>query len=410
MPAVLFDLDETLLNTRSLRADRRAARWRSVAERLDEATLYRHAGSSVQVAELPQLAAEMGFRVGVLTQSPRWYAERLLEAFSIRCDALISGSDGYAPKPDPSGMRALSTELEVPFETCIAVGDEAADIQAAHNANLTCIGVAWSGRAPKAWRRHWPDIAIADPACLLAALKDPAPARPFVQATLEGVRPRWGWGSLLRVDRGVFGAGRYYTRSDGRHPTDALSRLAIEAKKDRRAAGRVAELLAGVASAEWARSRFDLITSVPRKPGEHADRFVPVRAALSDALGARDRGDVLEQRFDDPDYKHRRAADRRKSVKGRFACVSMHGERVLLIDDVITSAAQSEECRRAMLRRGARDVTVLALGVTQATLPRSCPVCGGTLRFMTRGPYGAFIGCANYFRFDCRYTEPTSGT
>ncbi len=52
----------------------------------------------------------MGFRIGILTHSPRWYAERLLDAFGIRYDVLITGSDGYAPKPDPSSLRAIAEE------------------------------------------------------------------------------------------------------------------------------------------------------------------------------------------------------------------------------------------------------------------------------------------------------------
>jgi len=59
-----------------------------------------------------------------------------------------------------------------------------------------------------------------------------------------------------------------------------------------------------------------------------------------------------------------------------------------------------------MLAHGARRVVILALGVTQDTLPRACPVCGGFLRLITTGPYGDFIGCSNYHRLGCRYTEP----
>jgi len=57
-----------------------------------------------------------------------------------------------------------------------------------------------------------------------------------------------------------------------------------------------------------------------------------------------------------------------------------------------------------MLAQGARRVVVLALGVTQDTLPRACPDCGGLLRLITTGPYDDFIGCSN-FRRGCRYTE-----
>lgn len=406
MPAVIFDLDETLLDTSMLRTDRQPGRWRQLATRLDEVKPYAHMGSSAQAADLPARARKMGFQVGILTHSPRWYAERLLDAFGIRYDALITGSDGYAPKPDPSSLRAIAEELRVPVEECIMVGDDAADIEAAQNAGVVCIGVAWSRHAPKSWRRRWPDVAVARPDRLIDVLTDRGPRFPFAEAMLGGDQPLWHWGSLLRLGNGVFGAGHYYTKSDSRHPGDALSRVIIRAKDDERAAERVGELFAHLVTTPWRGMAVDLITSVPPKPDQTYDRFAPVRAAVAAVSNAIDRGNILQQYFDDSDYKHQSAEDRLERVSDRFVSVALRGERVLLIDDVITSGGQSEECRRQMLTRGASRVTILALGVTQDTLPRPCPSCGGILRLVTSGPYSDFIGCSNYYRFGCRHTEP----
>lgn len=99
MPAVVFDLDETLLDTSMLRADREHGRWRQLATRLDEARPYAHMESSLQAASLPVRATTMGFQIGILTHSPRWYAERLLDEFGIRCDALVTGSRPFRPNP-----------------------------------------------------------------------------------------------------------------------------------------------------------------------------------------------------------------------------------------------------------------------------------------------------------------------
>jgi predicted amidophosphoribosyltransferase len=148
----------------------------------------------------------------------------------------------------------------------------------------------------------------------------------------------------------------------------------------------------------------DLITSVPPKPGQTYDRFALVRAAIATASDTVERGNVLRQLFDDDDYKHQPAADRPGRVSERFASTALSNERVLLIDDVITSGGQAEECRRQMLAQGAGRVVILALGVTQERLPRACPECGGFLRLITTGPRGDFIGCSNFYR-GCLYTE-----
>ena len=404
MPAIIFDLDETLLDTSMLREDRAHRRWGNLAARLDEVQPYSDDKSRVQAADLPARVKDMGFQAGVLTHSPRWYAERLLSAFDIPYDALITGSDGYAPKPDPSSLRAIADELGVPVEDCIMVGDDAADIGAAQNAGAASIGVAWSQRAPKSWRRRWPDVAIAHPDRLIDILKNRGPRLPFAEAILAGDQPLWHWGSLLRLGNGIYGAGHYYTQSDSRHPGDALSRLIIKAKNDPDAAKRVGKLLAGLTGTPWRDATVDLITSVPPKPGQTYDRFAPVRAAIAAASDTLERGDILRQLFDDDDYKHQRAEDRPERVSERFASAALNNERVLLIDDVITSGGQAEECRRQMLAQGASRVVILALGVTQERLPRACPECGGFLRLITTGPRGDFIGCSNFYR-GCRYTE-----
>jgi Haloacid dehalogenase-like hydrolase len=346
----------------------------------------------------------MGFQIGVLTHSPRWYAQRLLSAFGIPYDALITGSDGYAPKPDPSSLLAIAAEFGVPVEECIMVGDDAADIGAAQNAGALSIGVAWSRRAPQSWRRHWPDVAIAAPDRLIDVLNGGDSCFPFAETVLAKNEPLWHWGSLLRLGNGIYGAGHYYTQSDSRHPSDALSRLIIKAKDDPDAAERAGELLAGLTDTPWKGMAVDLITSVPPKPDQTYDRFGPVRAAIAAASGTVERGEVLLQLYDDSDYKHQRAEDRPARVHDRFASIALSNECVLLIDDVITSGGQVEECRRQMLAQGARRVVVLALGVTQARLPRACPECGGFLRLVTTGPYSDFIGCSNFYR-GCRYTE-----
>jgi hypothetical protein len=348
----------------------------------------------------------MGYDVGVLTQSPRWYAERLLDAFGIPYDALITGSDQYAPKPGPSSLIAIAGDLVTPVGDCMMVGDDVADIRAAQNAGTLSIGVAWLRKAPGAWRRHWPDLAVARPDRLIDILNDGGSRFPYAEAMLAGDRPRWHWGSLLRLGDATFGAEHYYATSDSRHPSHALSRLIIEAKEDPEAAKRVGRLLAGLLDTPWSGKLVDLITSVPPKPGQDYDRFAPVRAALATASGTPERGDVLRQLFDDDDYRHCRADERPGRVTGRFASAPLDGERVLLVDDVITSGGQAEECRRQMRAKGAGAVVVLALGVTQDRLSRACPACGGFLRLITSGPHGPFIGCSNYFSAGCRYTEP----
>jgi len=60
------------------------------------------------------------------------------------------------------------------------------------------------------------------------------------------------------------------------------------------------------------------------------------------------------------------AKARRRNVRGAFAVAKqrrpvLHGKRVLLIDDVLTTGATADACARTLKRAGAAAVTVLAL-------------------------------------------------
>jgi HAD superfamily hydrolase (TIGR01549 family) len=109
---VIFDLDETLLDTSQLREARQQGQWSDVMRRLEDVEPFEVEGD-VPVVDLPARLQTNGIKVGVLTASPRHYAEALLERFDITADALVTGSDGHPSKPDPAGLRAIAAELGV---------------------------------------------------------------------------------------------------------------------------------------------------------------------------------------------------------------------------------------------------------------------------------------------------------
>ncbi len=371
--------------------------------RLDEVEPYRLPEADVEVLDLPLRLREEGIRVGVLTASPRHYAEALLEHFGIVADGLITGSDGYAAKPDPAGLLALAEEIDVEIGRCAHVGDLDTDVAAAVSAGAVAVGVCWSTRTPEAWRRWWPELAISEPRRLLD-LPEGEKLRLLAEAALAGSKVEWHWGTLAAVEEGVFACGRYFQTSDSRHLTSPLSTLVLRAKEDPTGAREVAQLLVALgANPAW--DGFDRVCSVPPKPGAEYDRFAVVRAELVARFAAEDGGSNLEMLFDVPDYKLLNHDARRAANGGRFQAREVDEERVLLIDDVVTSGGQAEACREALLAEGAREVVVVGLAVTQEPLPEICPACGeGILRVYRRGSDGRpFLGCANWPRTGCSY-------
>jgi HAD superfamily hydrolase (TIGR01549 family) len=401
--AVIFDLDDTLLDTSTLRDARDRRDWRYVLASLDQAAEFDVVEGESAVVTLPRAAKAMGLAVGVYTHSPEHYARELLKQYDIRTDALITGSDGYPVKPDPTGLVAMARSLGVQGSECAYVGDTVGDFGAAAGAGMVSIGVSWDGADQPSWRRAWPDYAVAAPSRLLEVLKDGRGLGPAAEEIASGADADWHWGSVLRLGDGTYGLGRYFSTTDRRHATHALTQLVIAAKDDGAAGERLAATFGGLVGALRAP---DIVTAVPPAPGQR-DRFVPVRAALASALGARDGGGLLVMREQVDGYKQLNHDVRRAVNEGRFEVTEQLTDdpEIVVVDDVVTSGGQSQACRAALRDHGAGSVWVIVASVTQDPLPQACPRCGagegGTVRVKTNSHSGQrFYGCTRWPQCD----------
>lgn len=405
LSAIIFDLDETLLDTSDLRAARDGRDWRAVKGLLHRARPYSVQGEIVH--ELPARLRSAGLRLGLVTHSPGWYVDELLDRFRMKFDAVITGSDGYLPKPDPKSIQALVGELGVNASDCAYVGDLGTDIAAATGAGVMSIGACWSKQAPDDWRRWWPDVALARPS-YLEDLEGLESRRPLAEVVLGGGVPSWHWGTVMRLERTCFALGRYFTPEDvERHPHHPLSRLVLEAKDVPAAAKRAGAVFAELAAhPSWRVSGPEIVTSVPPRPDQTYDRFGSVRAAVAESLDCHDE-ELLGMEFAVDDYKAMDHSSRRAANEGRFRPKRrLNGERILLIDDVVTSGSQGASCQAALMIAGAGSVEIASLSAAQDRLPEACPRCGSNLRIRTNSHTGEqFIGCSGFTRYDCRYTR-----
>lgn len=115
----------------------------------------------------------------------------------------------------------------------------------------------------------------------------------------------------------------------------------------------------------------DVIVPVPLHWTRLFARRYNQAAVLAHAL-VRDGGppvaaDLLQRRRATPSQGRSGRAERRRNVRGAFAVKrgrSVAGQRVLLIDDVLTTGATVTECARALLDACATSVDVLTLART----------------------------------------------
>jgi len=134
---VLFDLDQTLVDSRAALPMRRRRQWSAVYAMIPDFSLY----SGIKMLWNHFESAD--HLTGVVTSSPRPYCKRVIDHFSISVDVMVCYHDTWQHKPDPSPLlRAMSLTCTGPEKT-LYVGDTHGDMRAATAAGVLGIGALW---------------------------------------------------------------------------------------------------------------------------------------------------------------------------------------------------------------------------------------------------------------------------
>eukprot|EP01048_Picozoa_sp_COSAG05_P016633 COSAG05_NODE_2169_length_3442_cov_5.100808_2_plen_228_part_00 len=92
-------------------------------------------------ASLFNTMREAGLQVGVLTSDDRASAERFLAGEGVAVDAMVCGDDGRGMKPSAEPLLAVATDMGVPIEAIMMVGDSLHDVHCAKSAGALAVAV-----------------------------------------------------------------------------------------------------------------------------------------------------------------------------------------------------------------------------------------------------------------------------
>lgn len=133
---VLFDLDNTLVDSLHLKPLRDARNWPAVYTRVKTITLFDGIG------EMWQQLRAMDLHIGIVTHSPRPYATRVLAQVGLEPDELVAYHDLKGKqKPSPFGYELCCKGRAA--ESGIAIGDELRDLAAADAFGCAAVFAAW---------------------------------------------------------------------------------------------------------------------------------------------------------------------------------------------------------------------------------------------------------------------------
>lgn len=141
---ILFDLDQTLIDSRPVAALRRQRRWNAVYKEIPRLQTYDG------VVALWNMLDEQGRLLGVVTSSPRPYCERVLGHLGLNPDVAVCYHDTTRHKPHPAPLLEATRRGGHPPEQALYVGDAPGDMRAARDAGMLGIGATWGSENPSA--------------------------------------------------------------------------------------------------------------------------------------------------------------------------------------------------------------------------------------------------------------------
>lgn len=426
LKAVIFDLDNTLCPTDHLNQ----VRLRGTREQLQP-----HLPRLCAYPQLDALLAEVSrvLPVAIVSRAHNWYTEDVLRQVfpNVRWATVVSYDDVVHQKPHPAGLLLAAERMGIADRAGVAyLGDTKGDVEAAYHAGMRPVLCTWGAGVQQGFfaKQIIPDAVLDRPEDILAYVRDPDGFLPLLEARLAKREPPVG--TRRQVTQFVGQGPPFVIHVLGRYFANAGSTLALHERHDlsrwlerkdepgqfqqQRFVYAVAEAVEAVGK----EAGITTVTVIPAKAGS-TPRMEALLAALEQVMspyypGLRFSPDLLAFTPDAQRIKHFTRAQRLEEVERSLRLVkAAPGERILVLDDVLTAGGTFRTARGLLIGSGAVHVVGLALTKTISGASfdvdptvRTCPLCHRDVKLIRKRNGGRFYGCVGYWSEPkCYYTE-----
>lgn len=135
--AVVFDLDEILIDSRLAEPLRQDRRWGEVYKTIPRLPPYDG------ISQLLQWLSKRGVGLGIATARPARYCELVVKRWSFPINARVCFGDTPLRKPSPEPILACLKKLGVAPADAVAVGVDLQDVRAARAAGAYSVVAQW---------------------------------------------------------------------------------------------------------------------------------------------------------------------------------------------------------------------------------------------------------------------------
>lgn len=154
---VIFDLDQTLIDTSVAAFARKNRNWQQVYSLIPSFVLYNG------IADVFKYIRNEGIRVCIVTNSPGSYAKKVLQHHNIPYDHLVDYFSVSLRKPNPEAIFKAKSLLECDCESLVSFGDSPIDIEASKRSGVTSVACFWGTDQRELLLESNPDFSIYSP-------------------------------------------------------------------------------------------------------------------------------------------------------------------------------------------------------------------------------------------------------
>ena len=134
---IIFDFDQTLVDTSPVQALRAARRWKDVMAQAPKLRVYDG------VADLLAALHGKGQRLAIVTKSPDMVPKAFISQHKWPIDIVVGYHQVKKRKPDPEGLMFAMRQAGASPQETFHVGDQPEDTEASRGAGVVAIGSAW---------------------------------------------------------------------------------------------------------------------------------------------------------------------------------------------------------------------------------------------------------------------------
>lgn len=134
---IIFDLDQTLVDSSVALELRRQRRWNDVYSLIPSFTVYDG------LRDLLSHLYHGGIRLAVVTNSPASYCNRVLKEHYLNFPVRVCYHDTKHHKPHPEPMYHATKQMCLKPQEVLSVGDEAKDFLSSQAAGIFSVAAGW---------------------------------------------------------------------------------------------------------------------------------------------------------------------------------------------------------------------------------------------------------------------------